>query len=312
MKAKKLIRCVITSATCLLLFACSNRHFGPNEPIAKAQTHSLSVATWNVEHLAYPIDSGCKPRSAEQFAKLQDYAKNIQADIVGLQEVASEKAVHLLFPEDEWIVIMSQRADSKAYVCRGSERESTQQKVAFAVRKSVALATVLQHEAFSLDSGGLRRGLEIQIESDYGNVAILNVHMKSGCFVDNYARSNTDACLTFAKQAPLLDAWLEEKEKQGLPYMIIGDFNHRLSAPYNHLTQQLSTNTDNTKSTMINTTAPLIGCHPYYPAPIDHILIGHFDTSSLSLDTEIYAFDNMEPKKMLSDHCAVSLKLTRK
>lgn len=305
--------------SCTLLASCANTEstislsksdVGGNSSSSSFEVKSKKlpkVATWNVEHLAFPIDSGCKPRSTKELSELQQYATNIQADVIGLQEVASKEAVHLLFPAKDWLVIMSERPDSEPYICRGSGRTSTQQKVAFAVRKSIDVLNVIQHDAFSLNSPGLRRGLEIQIPSSFGTFSILNVHMKSGCFVDNYSRAKTEACDTFAKQAPILDGWVEDKEKQALPYIMIGDFNHRLSAPYNHMTRQLFTNTDSSQSTLINTSAHLIGCHEYYPAPIDHIFIGHLSTENISLVTNVYRFADMQPNKMLSDHCAISL-----
>jgi endonuclease/exonuclease/phosphatase family metal-dependent hydrolase len=321
MKISPIIQATIMVTSCLLFASCANTKNSNNSSenqfdtgdevrsasLAVKSTKLPSVATWNVEHLASPFDSGCKPRSEKELLELQQYARNIQADVVGLQEVASKEAVHLLFPASEWRVVMSQRADSDPYVCRGSGRNSTQQKVAFAVRKSIDVVKVIQHEAFSLNSPGLRRGLEIQIPSSSGTISILNVHMKSGCFVDNYSRAKTDACDTFAKQAPLLDAWVEDKEKRSLPYIMVGDFNHRLSAPYNHLTRQLFTNTNKNKSTLLNATAHLIGCHEYYPAPIDHIFVGYLPNQNISLITNIYRFNDMQPNNMLSDHCAISL-----
>ena len=96
---------------------------------------ALKIVTWNVEHLAYPIDKGCRPRTEEELAKLQAYAKSLDADIVALQEVASKAAIYQLFPADEWTVIMSGRPSSPPYDCRGSGFKSTQQKVAFAIKK---------------------------------------------------------------------------------------------------------------------------------------------------------------------------------
>lgn len=326
MRISPILQAIITVISCLLVSSCANTEGSislsgveidadvkaSSLPLGLKSTRLPNVATWNAEHLAFPINSGCKPRSEKELSELQHYAKNIQADVIGLQEVASKEAVHLLFPANDWLVVMSERPDNEPYTCRGSGRNSTQQKVAFAVRKSINVVKVVQHDAFSLDSPGLRRGLELQIASSSGTLSILNVHMKSGCFVDNYSRANTEACDTFAKQAPLLDAWVEDKEKSALPYIMVGDFNHRLSAPYNHLTRQLFTNTNKNESTLLNTTSHLIGCHVYYPAPIDHIFVGHLPTANISLNTIVYRFDDMQPDNMLSDHCAISLSFSQK
>jgi 5'-nucleotidase (lipoprotein e(P4) family) len=286
-----------------------------NSTIASSSTDSSSlvVATWNTEHLAFPISDGCRPRTPEETTKLKQYVKSLNADIVALQEVASAEAVETLFPKAQWQVLMSTRPDSKTYDCRGSGAKSTQQKVAFAVRKNIKVLNTQPFDALALNRNGLRYGLELTVDSPMGQMTLLNVHMKSGCFVDNYSRADSDACLTFAKQAPILDKWAEQKEQSGMPYMILGDFNHRISAPYNHLTRQLSTNLDssvNNVSSLENLGADIIGCHPYYPAPIDHILAGNMPKKGLQKTMKMHKFDDMTPNAMLSDHCALSVELS--
>ena len=282
--------------------------YNPQREIVSAFAPSeLKVATWNVEHLAYPIDTGCKPRTQPQINAMREYVKQVDADVFALQEVASEQAVRVLFPADTWQVFMSPRPDSDAYICRGSGRESTQQKVAYAVKKDINVNSVNALSELGLNNPGLRFGLELNIESGVGSVKLLNVHMKSGCFVDNYSRSDRESCKTLAQQAPILDAWVEAQESKNIQYMLLGDFNHRLSAPYNHLTRQLMTNSDGSESTLYNTTGQLIGCHPYYPAPIDLVFVGGMDDRSYDYTYQAHTFNNMEPKAMLSDHCAVSL-----
>ncbi|GHF01894.1 HAD family acid phosphatase [Thalassotalea profundi] len=276
----------------------------PNKP------EGLVVATWNTEHLAFPISDGCRARTETETIQLKQYAKSLNADIVALQEVASTKAVELLFPKSEWNIIMSERADSQTYDCRKTGAKSTQQKVAFAVRKNIEILNTQAFDALGLQRPGLRYGLELTVDSPFGTMTLLNVHLKSGCFVDNYSRADSDACKTFAQQAPLLDKWAENKEQTGMPYMILGDFNHRLSASYNHLTRQLSVNANNSMSSLENLGADIIGCHPYYPAPIDHILAGNMPKKGLHKTVKMHYFDDMSPKAMLSDHCALSVELS--
>lgn len=284
--------------------------FAPTTTKTSVESTELTIATWNTEHLAFPLSDGCRARSEEESLKLKAYAKSLNADIVALQEVGSVEAVETLFPKNEWKVVMSTRPDSKSYDCRNSGAKSTQQKVAFAVHKDVKILNTQAFDALALNRNGLRYGLELTVESALGPMTLLNVHMKSGCFVDNYSRSDSDACQTFAKQAPILDQWVEQKEKTGMPYIILGDFNHRLSAPYNHLTRQLSTNADNSVSSFENLSADIIGCHPYYPAPIDHILAGNMPKKGLAKTVKMHPFSDMAPKAMLSDHCALSVELS--
>ena len=265
----------------------------------------LKIATWNVEHLAYPITTGCRPRTDAEIMAMKAYAKSLNADIVALQEVASEQALAQIFPNDEWRIIMSQRADSPAYTCRQTGSVSTQQKVAFAIKKTVP---VLKHnavEALGLAKPGLRYGLQITVNSQQGPTDILNVHMKSGCFVDDYLKSDSAACQTYAQQAPILNNWIAQHEAAGTPYIILGDFNHRLSAPYNRLTRTIL---NDSRSTRI-TTRDLLGCQARYPAPIDQIIVGGMSTKKITQSAHVHLYKNMDENAMLSDHCAVSVSL---
>jgi len=272
-----------------------------------SESGDLRVATWNVEHLAFPATDGCRARTDAEVDALRDYAESLSADIIALQEVASIQAVEQIFPADSWQIVISERADTEAYECRESGVDSTQQKVAYAVSNDIVIENVSSLAELGINNPGLRHGLELTVSSDIGRVTMLNVHMKSGCFVDDYSRSDREACVTLSEQAPVLDAWVEQREASGTAYMVLGDFNHRLSAPYNRLTQLLSNNSNDTVSTLEITTRDLIGCHPYYPAPIDHIIVGHIGGEQYHKQATVHAFDNMDPDAMLSDHCAISL-----
>ena len=319
MKLKRIIHGLMVAGLSIVTSACLSTpntqdkplEITPSESINQtgAANSNLVVTSWNVEHLAYPSSDGCKPRNEQELKKLREYVRSLGSDIVALQEVASIRAVEQIFSKDMWQIYISDRTDSETYLCRESGRTSTQQKVAFAVKKGLSVNRLNTFSELGLNINGLRHGLELEVETPFGTTTLLNVHMKSGCFVDDYSRADTEACKLLAKQAPILDRWIEKKEKQNSPYVVLGDFNHRLSAPYNRLTRELTSNRDKTASSLINSTAGLIGCHPYYPAPIDHIWIGKFDTN-VNKAASVMPFEDMLPKAMLSDHCAVSLQLS--
>jgi endonuclease/exonuclease/phosphatase family metal-dependent hydrolase len=294
-----------------LLISCSAKQLTIVEKKEERNARQLTIATWNVEHLAYPINTGCKPRTNEELEQLRMYAQTLNADVVALQEVASLEAVALLFPLEQWQIIMSTRPDNEPYLCKGSGRLSTQQKVAFAVNKRVNVNKVMSIKALGLEKGGLRYGLEIEVESDFGLMSLLNVHLKSGCFVDNLLISDRKACQILSLQAPIIDNWIADKEVQGKPYIVLGDFNHKLSASYNKLTQIVVTNNKGEKRDIINTSADMNSCHARYTALIDHIFVGNVNWSISKYNTSIHFFDDMKIESMLTDHCAMATTLTR-
>ncbi len=102
-------RLILLSAAIFSLAACVNnsapkqsekasRPLAANNKLVLSST--LKVATWNVEHLSYPIDTGCKPRSQIDLNAMRDYIERVNADIYALQEVASKQALSNLFPDE--------------------------------------------------------------------------------------------------------------------------------------------------------------------------------------------------------------------
>ena len=276
------------------------------------QADGLTLVTWNIENFGYPVDAGCRPRTAQEIAELKTYAATINADIVAMQEVHSSEAVHQIFPKSDWQVVMSQRPDNEAFDCRNSNQTSTQQKVAFAVKKGLNIENIESKPAFGLNSRGLRHGLEIVVGTEFGSMSLLNVHMKSGCFVDDYSSSGKRSCQTYAQQAPILDDYIEQKDALNQPFVVLGDFNHRLAEASNVFAKELAVNDDGTPLTVFNATRSLVGCHEYYPAPIDHILVGKVNLEKVSFEPKVFHYKDMEPSRMLSDHCAVTVTLTSK
>lgn len=277
----------------------------------------FKVATWNTEHFAYPSDTGCRPRTSNEIAAMKDYVAGLGASVIALQEVASTQALDLVFPENEWDLVFSARPDSPSYECRESGFTSTQQKVAFAVRKGIPILDVQQYDQLALHKIGLRYGLALTVETPLGPTAMLNVHLKSGCFVDDYTASDKGSCQTLAQQVPVIEQWLVEHQSLAMAYMVLGDFNHRLASADNYLASKLTSD----KYDLDIATRHLVGCHPRYPEPIDHILIGGVKTASIASTAHVYKYDGMNgsaqheknlkapEKAMLSDHCAVSVTL---
>ncbi|CCQ10004.1 Metal-dependent hydrolase [Pseudoalteromonas luteoviolacea B = ATCC 29581] len=299
---------ILLLSSLLLLGACKNElvttSASSNQTLLQP---NVSIATWNVEHLSAPIENGCKPRTIEQLIAMQQYVARIDADVFALQEVASESAVRLLFPENDWTVILSERPDSGSYVCRGSERQSTQQKVAFAIKKSLPVVEQKSVEALGLNMEGLRFGLQLTIEDQHGLINILNVHLKSGCFVKDYQAHDSEACQIFAKQVPLIENWIDEQIKRGDRFVILGDFNHRLASIDNAFAQRLFKHTRN----LVNTTSEVTSCHPRYKEPIDHILLGYKSDQLGFENPQVHLFNDMNEDAMLSDHCALSVEIAK-
>lgn len=276
---------------------------------------TLVISTWNIEHLAENKGSGCKARSEDDYQNLRNYAKSTTADIIALQEVGSKQAAERIFAPSEWQIVMSDRNDSPTYKCRGSEQRSTQQKTAYAIKNHVNIDNVTHLPMLSKPRVGLRNGLQVSVSYNGNKVNLINVHLKSGCFVDDYRNDNKQSCQIFSQQATALKQYLMTQDLATQNWVVLGDFNHRLTENNNYFRHEIITPQGNppssqqSKQKLINTTDGYKSCHPKYPSPIDHILISNpLKAAYVDKSISFHRFENMQPGKMLSDHCALSIR----
>ena len=169
------------------------------------QAQEIRFASWNIEHLAEENGTGCVPRHDSDYLKLQEFAIGLNADVVALQEVENLAAVARIFPENNWNIILSMRPASRTYSCRGSGSESTQQRVAIAIRKGLTYKNLWSFEELAIKREGLRYGVQIRILGEIDTVDVMAVHLKSGCFIDDFSSSERSACEVLEKQVPFLD-----------------------------------------------------------------------------------------------------------
>jgi endonuclease/exonuclease/phosphatase family metal-dependent hydrolase len=305
----KIIKHPHLTSLALLLLSVINSNF--------ANAKSLRVVTWNTEHLAAHNGKGCKARDTESYTQMRQYAQSLDADVIALQEVDSLAAVERIFPDSQWQIIMSSRTDSPSYTCRENKQASTQQKVAFVVRKPILIKQVNHLSELAKAKVGAREAIHLQIEQAGKPLNLLNVHMKSGCFVENYEVSNKSNCAIYAKQAEYLKSYLAQQNLARENWFILGDFNHHLTATDNHFRVELLAASDYKNKKDYSDGSPLIaannlfiatdgvvGCHPKYPLPIDHIVISA--SMRRALVPSSVKFHNYNTDHMLSDHCALS------
>ena len=85
-------RTALTLALCLLATACTAPQARPDAPAA-----TLTLASWNMEHLAEHNGTGCRPRTDADYAAMRAYADALQADVIAFQEVESRAAAERVF-----------------------------------------------------------------------------------------------------------------------------------------------------------------------------------------------------------------------
>ena len=150
----------------------------------------------------------------------------------------------------------------------------------------------------------LRSGADITVVLPGGRLRLLGVHLKTGC----HEKRLTDParnCLTLHRQVPPLQGWIAQRRAEGVPFVLLGDFNRVMDGNDDLLTA-------------LNAAAPLSRATEGQATPcwggnsfIDHILAGGaarawMERTTLSVMT--YRETDPAAQDRLSDHCAVSIK----
>jgi len=216
----------------------------PGEP-----TSGLTLATWNLEWLmtpaeharlsascqrqqprsderALPCTPGRKPPPARTAADFDALARSAQAlrsnqgvDVVALQEVDGPEAARQVFRQGWKVDCFTRRAHP--------------QKVGFAIREGVPHRCNGDLQALDVD-GGTRAGSDISLwPGTPHEVRLLAVHLKSGCFTGKLDRSFAP-CARLRQQVPVVEAWVDQRVRDGVAFAILGDFNRHLDKDARH------------------------------------------------------------------------------
>lgn len=264
-----------------------------------AAAGELKVATWNLEWLtlrsardaALPED--VTPKGPEGRANLRRYARVLDADIVAFQEVDGAEAAAEVFPPDKYALFMT--------------ADHVVQRTGFAVRRGLHVEQNPDLVGLDVYPGArfhLRSGADITVDTPGGRMRLLNVHLKTGC---HEARLSTPSrvCETLRLQVPALQGWIAQRRAEGVPFVLLGDFNRRMDKPDDLLFA-------------LNAAAPLLRATEGQGSPcwggasfIDHIMAGGAARAWMQPQTlRVLVYRETDPaaKESLSDHCPVSVR----
>ncbi len=279
-----------------------------------AQAEPLKVASWNIAWLG---SHKFNTRTLADYKLLAKYAKQLDADVIALQEVESGEYARKVFG-DEYNYYFS----TKNWV----------QRVGVAVRKSTGYH-VKATEYKALDVGRVRYGMDVTLTKGNEKLRLLAVHLKSGCFEKSLdkeivntmpnesksAKKKKRACEKLSKQIQPLESWIDQRAIEGVPFVVIGDFNRRFNKDLEHdysedagLWQAIDD--DGAEDMWTPTLTKSSKCWGgYYKDFIDHIVFNpkakqRFVKGSF----EQLVFDEKYTKQLsrsLSDHCPISVEL---
>jgi hypothetical protein len=162
-----------------------------------------------------------------------------------------------------------------------------------------------------LDVGGVRVGVDLGVRFANRELRLLAVHLKSGCF-DGPLTKTSSSCEKLAAQLPKLEAWIDARAAERVPFAVLGDFNRRLFArPDEPFWAEL----DDSEPPEADLSSPGMGHSAEcwgakYPQFISHIVLGK-STALLMKPGSFteHRYDAVDrPKKgVISDHCPLSV-----
>ncbi len=258
----------------------------------------LKITTWNLEWLTdkragdHALPRDVRPKGAEDIARLRGYAEQLNADIVGFQEVDGPGIAALVFSPERYTIHVTQ--------------DHVVQRVGFAVRRGLVFTAHPDLVGLSLPEGNsrLRSGADITVRTQGGFLRLLNVHLKTGCNRDSLNSRARPQCETLRAQLAPMQGWMAERQRELVPYVILGDFNRQMDRNDQFLAG-------------LQHSGPLVRATETKSNPcwggaafIDHILAGGAARGWMRPDTLrvlVYREHGPEWRARLSDHCPVSV-----
>ena len=263
----------------------------------------LRVAAWNLEHLDDTDGEGCVGRSGADYTALARSIGELGADVVAFQEVENATAAHRVFPAADWHVEVSGRPPMRrSRACWGKpEVRLGHLATGFAIRRGVAYRRNGDLEVLGEADAFQRWGTDITVLEGNNELRLLSVHLKTGCWGRKQDRDNgrRETCATLLDQIERLKAWADARRAEGMPFVILGDFNRRLAVPEDWAWSILS---PPPAPLVLLTGGVPFRCDPRYPAFIDHLVAGGGAETMLA-DGSFREWPRRGPHP---DHCAVS------
>jgi endonuclease/exonuclease/phosphatase family metal-dependent hydrolase len=259
-------------------------------PAASAE---LKIATWNLDWLTTHaagdyLPPDVIPRSDQDFARLAQYAQELNADVVAIEEVDGAVTAARVFPHDRYSIHMT--------------HDHVVQRVGIVVRRG--LHYDVNPDVTGLAENHLRSGADITLHSGSVDLRILAVHLKKGCRDRPLPKAKGAACVELKEQITPLADWIAARRTESVPFLVLGDFNRWMDGRDTFLAD-------------LRKAAPLARATEGHSSPcwgsenfIDHILAGGDAATWMQPSTlKVLVYRETEPawQNRLSDHCPVSV-----
>jgi endonuclease/exonuclease/phosphatase family metal-dependent hydrolase len=270
------------------------------------QAAELKLTTWNIAWLTLrPVGDDMLPRDITRrvpadFTRLQGYAQRLEADVVAFQEVDGPEAAARIFNPRDYAFFFP--------------RENDVQRTGFAVRRSLRATQNPDLDALDVSAGARfshRRGTDITVETQGQRLRLLSIHLAAGCQSGPLDAERGRQCANLVQQSRVLAAWVAARQREGVAFAVLGDFNRRMDHPRDEMGAALAQ-----AASMYRATAGT--SDPCWAGPrggrpfISHIFLGGAAQRWVvpsSLRVMVYAERDRALRQRISDHCPISILL---
>ena len=275
-------------------------------PLPAQAQQEIRLATWNIAWLTlkpagHPdLPRDIRARTPEDFRLLRGYAERLDADIVAIQEIDGEAAAARVFDPSRYVIHLTDETDT--------------QRPGFAVRRTLRMTRNPDLAELDIRAGArrsLRRGADITVETPQGTrLRLLSVHLNAGCRDEPLLQSPPPDCEGIAQQARIIAGWVEARRREGIAFVVLGDFNRRISTR-DDLLRIVEAGTPLARPTAGFSSpcwSDARGGRPF----VSHILPGGPAAQWVvpeSMNVLVYTERDRSYRERLSDHCPVSIRL---
>lgn len=208
--------------------------------ISNGHSQEIRIVSWNIADFHHQKDVEARPgigtsRSQDDLDVIKKYAQKVGGDLIALQEIATEEAAAMLYPEDRFQLFMSSR-----YVEDVTAGRQNDIYTAIAIKKRDDIKILKQHDIVNLQidptsndpkDKPTRRGTAVKLEINGEILWFVSVHLKSSCSsTKNIAKSSKEDCKILWQQKEPLKEWIHERIQNNEHFIIAGDFNRRFRA----------------------------------------------------------------------------------
>ncbi|MBY7649083.1 MAG: hypothetical protein C4617_00985 [Candidatus Liberibacter europaeus] len=287
--------------------------FIPNENRAQ----KVRIASWNINTLSeksgHSILKNSIIREDRDYDILRNYAQEIGADIVSMQEMGSYNAVKRIFPEDKWEILFSGNSSWENLLLKNGNGQNIH--TAIVVRKDTI--KILKTSYLSMNTEGMyqnrgsRKAIEMLFEVNGKEFWLLGIHLKSFCFLDRLENQYNSSCSILKLQIDWLKEWINKKKASNTPFIIAGDFNRKMNNSGNNDEAWLEINQNNDlirypsyKRSKCRTASKYKNSEPIDFFVMNQIAYRYFIKGSFS-EFLYRDQDIKEIGRRLSDHCPI-------